>query len=732
MKARNLRGEDRGSIAFFTTYRPPVALDIYSCPLSPTTNPPEELHLTDGVSYNSNAREIPPEALKPILKRIHDKHPNLHFNGDDVDSGCVTGMVFISERTNDLETIHIAIRSSDSGILKVFNFAQLFGTFDGVRMEDSGCFAGNRSQYLVYVTTKDALHHRRQPWTSLYRTCLNTAQTQRLTPFWKKIAVASFEKKGGWYGEIENLKTDIFVMDVEEPFNRTLVIEDGGWPTWGSDNVIYFHRKVGDYWGVFRADISNGLTSNTFRVTPDEIDAVTPAAIDDNRVAVATIRKKSELHKFTHVREQEQYRQIEVFVFNGNYITRCIQITANIRQMVDRFNPFIIKGHHGETRIGYHCCKGILESGEDVPRKFDGLQSLHQDIGLFRVSGVFPTFSPDGSKLAFVDNNLKDVWIADAKGLRVVHEVHLIKKLVVHEFCSIMQMDDNTVFSPVWNQNPDKDILYVCFGPPFEPQQPVNICAILNPSTGRHQRKVLTRKSFKLVSGNKIHSNNAFPSTNPQGTELVFRSTRDHVESGGRYKNLYIMENANKGEFEGGEMRRLTEGKWIDTQCKWSPKNDWIVFSSNRDNPEGDRKDDKNVNFGYFSVYLVKANDPDVLVRVISSANDLSGHVNHPFFSPDGRSIVVTSDLAAVSADPMSMPLFLHSARPYGDIFTIDIDPDDIEKNKDLNKFNRITHSRYENATGTWTKFSTANPSNTLNQFIRLPLKNQIVSRNKD
>lgn len=192
------------------------------------------------------------------------------------------------------------------------------------------------------------------------------------------------------------------------------------------------------------------------------------------------------------------------------------------------------------------------------------------------------------------------------------------------------------------------------------------------------------------------------------------------------------MENANKGEFEGGEMRRLTEGKWIDTQCKWSPKNDWIVFSSNRDNPEGDRKDDKNVNFGYFSVYLVKANDPDVLVRVISSANDLSGHVNHPFFSPDGRSIVVTSDLAAVSADPMSMPLFLHSARPYGDIFTIDIDPDDIEKNKDLNKFNRITHSRYENATGTWTKFSTANPSNTLNQFIRLPLKNQIVSRNKD
>jgi hypothetical protein len=80
----------------------------------------------------------------------------------------------------------------------------------------------------------------------------------------------------------------------------------------------------------------------------------------------------------------------------------------------------------------------------------------------------------------------------------------------------------------------------------------------------------------------------------------------------------------------------------------------------------------------------VKVSDPNVVVRVIQSGYDIAGHVNHPVFSPDGRSIAVTADLAAVSADPISLPLFLHSVRPYGDVFSIDIDPDNINKNKEV------------------------------------------------
>ncbi|EXB93790.1 hypothetical protein L484_010932 [Morus notabilis] len=678
-----MANQKRGSIAFFATYRPPVPLDIFSCPLLPTSNK-DELLMTDGVSYNYNAQVIPPEALKTILQR-----PKLasEANAADVDAGRVSGTIFVSERGN-LETLHIALRFNDNTTaprVKVFSLADVFGTssFIGVRMEDSGCIAGD---YLVYVTTKDPAE-RRQPWTAVYKTNLKTGKTERLTPpehadlnpsvspCGKKIAVASFQRKGGWDGEIEDLETGIFVMNVEGRLERRLVVRYGGWPSWGSDNVMFFHRKVGKFWGVFRADFCN---RQICRVTPDGIDAMTPVAINANIVVVATIRDRKA--QFSNVRNVSQYRHIEIFDSTGEVLQQALPITQKIRPKADHFNPFVIDGGR---RIGYHRCKSeILKGGKSIPRQFDKLHSPHRDLGLFRVSGVFPTFSQDGSKLAFVDNEFKAVWIADTNGLRIVYDT---------------KGPDN-IFSPVWNQNKEKDILYVCTGPSFNSAQSLDICAIPEVSRGAKHRIQLTRVS-----------NNAFPSTNPAGTKLVFRSTRNGGDK--KYKNLYIMENAELGEYGDGIITRLTNGAWTDTHCQWSPRGDWIVFSSTRDKPDDAPESDNGLDPGYFAVFLVKANDPSVVVRVLGSDSDLAGHVNHPFFSPDGKSIVVTADLAAVSVDPISLPIFVHSVRPYGDIFIIDIDPDDINKNKDVEKFNRITHSRYENSTASWTTFSTQDPN---------------------
>ncbi|GMP55757.1 hypothetical protein CsSME_00020484 [Camellia sinensis var. sinensis] len=469
-------------------------------------------------------------------------------------------------------------------------------------------------------------------------------------------------------------------MNVEKPFNRKKVVTNGGWPTWGSDNVIFFHRKEGEFWGVFRADLSNGMES---RVTPDGIKAMTPAAINATTVAVATIRQKSEFLEV--VRVEAQYRHIEIFDSTGQQ--QNIRITQNTMPKADHFNPFVIDGG---KRIGYHrCTSDRLKSGEDIQRNTHKLDSPHPEVGLFRVPGIFPTFSKDGSKLAFVDNEFKAVWVADSKGMRIVYQT---------------KGPDN-VFSPVWSQNPEKDILYVNMGPSFQSKETLNICAIPDVSSGAQRRVQLTKGS-----------NNAFPSTNPDGTKLVFRSTRDGGDE--KHKNLYIMENAQSGEYGGGEITRLTNGPWTDTHCQWSPRGDWIVFSSTRDKPEGTPEKDNGLDPGYFAVFLVKVNDPSVVVRVMASGSDVAGHVNHPFFSPDGKSIVVTADLAAVSADPVSLPLFLHSVRPYGDIFTFDIDPDNINKNKNVKKFNRITHSRYENSTATWTMFSTQDPSAAWNMLL--------------
>jgi len=697
-------GESRGSIAFFATYRPPVPLDIFSVPISPSSIR-DEVHLTDGVSYNYNCRPIPKDALKSLLKR-----PKLAADGGatdaDVDSGRVSGLLFVSERDDGLETLRVALHFKDSGeqACKVFSLADVFGAadFSGVRLEDSGCVGGGYKvgsrtvdHSLIYVSTKEPVQERRSPWTVVYKTNLRTGKTERLTPkgqfdlspavspSGKKVAMATFRPEG-WEGEIEDLQTDIFVMNVERPPMRKRLIRNGGWPSWASEDVIFFHRKVGETWGVFRHDTR---TNETVRVTPEAFDAMTPAAISDTKVAVATIRQKS---KFSDVRVEAQYRHIEIFDTAAAAGQPSVQVTQKTRPKADHFNPFVLDDG---VRVGYHRARSdLVKPGDDVlSRNFDKIESPVKDVGLFRVSGVFPTISKDGSKLAFVDNEFKAVWVADSQGLRVVYET---------------KGPDN-IFSPMWNQNPDKDILYVCMGPSFNAGKPLEICAIPNVSSGARQRRQLTKGKF----------NNAFPSSSPDGNRFVFRSTRDGGDK--KHKNLYIAENAEVGEYGDGTVTRLTNGEWTDTHCQWSPSGDWIVFSSTRDKPKDAPELDNGLDPGYFAVFMVKASDPTVVIRVIRSGDDLGGHVNHPVFSPDGRSIVVTSDLAAVSADPISLPLFIHSVRPYGDIFVVDIDPEDASKNKDVKKFHRVTHSRYEYSTPTWTVFATDDPNAQWNMLVK-------------
>jgi Tol biopolymer transport system component len=550
-------------------------------------------------------------------------------------------------------------------------------------MEDSGSVAGD---YLIYITTNNLVDiERRQPWTKVYKTNLITGKTTRLTPSLqadlspavspseKQIAVATFQGMGGWKGEIEDLETNIYVMNVEKPYNRRLAVRNGGWPTWGSENIIFFHRKHDNYWGIYRLDLTTGEES---RITPDKMDAITPAAINATTVALTTIYQKPDFSKRDRV--EAQYRQIEIFYSTGE---EPLKITKRISSMTDHFNPFVIDGG---MRIGYHRCKKDNLKTQEIKQRalFETLDSPNPKVELFRVPGAFPSFSSDGSKLAFVDNEFKQVWVADNKGLRVVYEAK----------------DDNGVFSPVWNKNPEKDILYLCVGPSFMPERNLDIGFIRDVSTLEDVEEDIEY----LTKG----FNNAFPSTNPDGTRLVFRSTR-----GGdpRYKNLYIIDDIESGLYDEDNIKQLTWGKHVDTHCEWAPKGDWIVFSSSRNKkfvPDAPEKDN-GLDTGYFAIFLVNAEKPNVVIRLMTSGFDFAGHVNHPFFSPDGKSIVVTADLAAVSVEPISLPLFVHSVRPYGDIFVFDIDLDNVYGQDDrMNHFVRVTHSRYESSTATWTLFS--------------------------
>ncbi|KQJ92897.1 hypothetical protein BRADI_3g01460v3 [Brachypodium distachyon] len=688
---KNSNSEPGGRIVFSRTNGTLVSFDIFSSPLSPSST--YELPLTDGVSYNYNGQAIPPAALKTLLKnpKLADK---ADANDADIDAGNVSGLIFVSERDNGLETLYIALHfNAGSNILKVIALADIFGAadFSGVRLEDSGCIGGGYSvgcrtvdHCLIYVSTKEAAQERRSPWTVVYKTNLTTGKTERLTPqgvfdlspavspSGMMVAVASFESKS-WNGELENLKTDIYVMNVdsEGQLGRKLLIKNGGWPSWGSDNIIFFHRGtektlpstsrmvVETAWGVFRYNIS---TQETVQVTPEELDAMTPAAISETKVAVATIRQNVPV----------QYRHIEIFDMNA---ASPVQITQKTSPECDHYNPFMLDGG---GRIGYH--RSRTSRYHD---KFYKLESPSKDVGLYRASGMFPAISKDGSKLAFVDDKSKVVWLADSQGLRIVYE----------------QTGSDSVFSPVWNQDSDKDILYICVGPSLESHRPLEIYSITNISSsdGGQEVRQLTCGKF----------NNAFPSSSPDGGKLVFQSTRDFwpkkaEDRRKKHRNLHIMLNAAAGELdENCWVTRLTKGSWTDTQCQWSPRGDWIVFLSTRDRQlTSNHADELEYPVGYLSVFLVKAYDPMVVVRIMDSGAD-------PVFSPDGRSIAVTADFSAVSVDPISLPKL---ARLCSNIFLVDINTDDDteEKNKqeDVVKWlfhHRMTHSRYGCGKLAWT-----------------------------
>ncbi|GJN27874.1 hypothetical protein PR202_gb15930 [Eleusine coracana subsp. coracana] len=321
----------------------------------------DEVQLSDGISYNYNCRPIPLVALKALIAKKPELASECGATADDVDKGRATGLMFVSERDSGLETLHVALR------------------FNGEVKVDSVCFGTslghNADPSVIYVSTKKVVEMRRTPWTVVYRTNLRTGKTKQLTPDGQydlspavspsgtRVAVATF-RSGEWKGEIEHLKTDIVLMNVDRhPDGGGLdrgkpIIEDGGWPSWGSDNVIFFHRGIDEReptsgkisrttWGVFRYDLT---TKTTERVTPEEFDAMTPAAISETKVAVATIRQRT--YYMSEKREERQYRHIEVFDLTMPD-KPSVRITHNVFPKADYYNPFVLDGgsHIGYNRV---------------------------------------------------------------------------------------------------------------------------------------------------------------------------------------------------------------------------------------------------------------------------------------------------------------------------------------------------------------------------------------------
>ncbi|XP_057973238.1 uncharacterized protein LOC131161473 [Malania oleifera] len=635
--------DGRTSIIFTTLGRSDYAFDIFSLPISsdPLTIA-NELRITDGESVNFNGH------FPSVSSSSSSIFPQLR-NQTLVQSPATPDLqlVYVTER-NGSSNIYLDAIYSDAPVnvrkrsaLQVQERVQvpLLGSEQSkgrVSMKDKPSLTG---EFLVYVSTHENSGVPRASWAAIYSTHLGTGVTRRLTPYGVAdfspavspsgtwTAVASYGEKG-WDGDVEELVTDIYVFRTQDGSSRVKVVQHGGWPTWADESTLYFHRRGSDgWWSIYRAVLPD---NGPIHAGSALIKRVTPPGLHAFTPA-ASPGDKSFIAVATR-RPSSNFRHIELFDLVSNQFR---ELTRFISPQFHHFNPFISPD---STRIGYHRCSGAI-NGRKSPHLFlENLQTPSPEVSLFRVDGSFPSFSPAGDRIAFV--KFPGVYVVNWDG------------------SNRREVFSGTAFSTSWDPV-RKGVVYTSTGPTFASESTGVDVISINVDGGDDPSYT------KLTTGGQ---NNAFPSPSPDGKWVAFRSGR----SG--HKNLYIMDAVHG---ERGGIHQLTEGPWTDTMCNWSPDGEWIAFATDRENP----------GTGSFELYAIHPNGTG-LKKVVQSG--LGGRTNHPCFSPDGKSIVFTSDYAGVSAEPISNP---HHYQPYGEIFTVKFDGSDIR---------RLTHNSYEDGTPAW------------------------------
>ncbi|KAM7259442.1 hypothetical protein ACFE04_015183 [Oxalis oulophora] len=644
----------KSSIIFTTLGKLDYAWDIFALPAHDPPSRANELQLTDGLSLNFNGHFPSPSSVNSIFS-INQTVLKLPRGGgafeDTTNKQKLLELIYVTERNGTHNIYYDAVYYDNNSKLRSRSTLEkriktrvqlplLKEHMDKgkvvISMKDKPTLIDG---HLIYISTHENPEIPRASWTAVYSTELSTGLTHRLTPYkiadfspavspsGKWTAVASYGERG-WAGEVAELSTDIYIFLTRDGTHRVKVVEHGGWPSWVDDSTFYFHRRneKDDWISVYRASLpSQGPISTesvvVHRVTPPGLHAFTPAASAGNYkfIAVATRRPKSD------------YRHVEIFDLVKNEFT---EFTRLVSPRTHHLNPFISPD---SSIIGYHKCS----KGQKRPQLLlENVQSsLPDDVSLFRIDGSFPSFSPMGDRIAYVD--FPGVYVVNRDG------------------SNKRQVYPKEAFATAWSPV-HKSVVYTSTGPTFaSTKTEVDVISIDVDEPNRN-------KAVKRLTTNG--KNNAFPSVSPDGKFIAFRSSR----SG--YKNLYIMDAIN-GEQAG--LHQLTEGPWSDTMCNWSPDGEWIAFASDRANPGS----------GSFELYMIHPNGTG-LRKVVQSG--LAGRTNHPWFSPDGKSLVFTSDYGGISAEPISNP---HHFQPYGDIYTVKLDGSDLK---------RLTHNSYEDGTPSW------------------------------
>jgi Tol biopolymer transport system component len=238
-------------------------------------------------------------------------------------------------------------------------------------------------------------------------------------------------------------------------------------------------------------------------------------------------------------------------------------------------------------------------------------------------TGIFPSYSPDGRRLAVNTgragnfHNAILVMNTDGANRRVVFD----------------DPDQNAV-APVWSPSGDR----IAFG------------------LGRYNNGRGVRPGGVAVTagdGSRLRTltpggdvNYGFPSWSPDAKRLVLRAEERNS------KGLMIL------DIESGALTTLTSGPWIDNFPAWSPQGDLIVFTSDRD--------------GDWELYTIRPDGRGLTRLTRSPGNDA-----HAAWSSDGQWIAFASARGGFKDE---MPVGEGGGQGAGDIFVMRFDGTDVRR----------------------------------------------------
>ena len=239
--------------------------------------------------------------------------------------------------------------------------------------------------------------------------------------------------------------------------------------------------------------------------------------------------------------------------------------------------------------------------------------------------GGSPTWSPDGSKIAFIsdrDGNF-EIYTMDADGTNLVR---LTDHPAFDAFPSWSPDGSKIAFI---SDRDDNDEIYVMSA---DGTNPVNLTnngevddlpswspdgakiAFYSHRDGNNEIYVMAADGSDPVNLSNNPANDREPSWSPDGTQLVFSSDRDGNPE------IFVM------SADGSEPVNLTNHAAVDAAFpSWSPDGSKIAFGSNRD--------------GNFELYTMGADGSDPLRLTNHPAPDIE-----PSWSADGTQLVFRSD----------------------------------------------------------------------------------------